>query len=75
MMVIRYDLTEDCVSGAVNITPVPDSHEGSYVSYEDYAKLADAVRYLRNLCDDKDYNINKAIGALSGIMYVFGIKR
>lgn len=38
-MVIRYDLTEDCVSGAVDITPVPDSHEGRYVSYEDYAKL------------------------------------
>lgn len=38
-MVQRYDLTEYCVSGAVDITPVPDSHEGRYVSYEDYAQL------------------------------------
>lgn len=38
-MVVRYDLTEDCVSGAVDIAPVPASHEGRYVSYEDYAKL------------------------------------
>ena len=37
-MVVRYDLTED-FAGAVDITPVPDSHEGRYVSYEDYAKL------------------------------------
>lgn len=41
-MVVRYDLTED-FAGAVNITPVPDSHEGRYVSYEDYAKLESAV--------------------------------
>lgn len=74
-MVQRYDLTEDCVSGSVNITPVPDSHEGRYVGYEDYAKLVDAVRYLRNLCEDKDSNVNTVIGALSGIMYVFEIER
>lgn len=37
-MVVQYDLTED-FAGAVDITPVPDSHEGRYVSYEDYAKL------------------------------------
>lgn len=45
-MVIRYDLTEDCVSGAVDITPVPDSHEGRYVSYEDYAELERKLREL-----------------------------
>lgn len=44
-MVVRYDLTED-FAGAVDITPVPDSHEGRYVSYEDYKALkthADAM--------------------------------
>ena len=39
-MVVRYDLTED-FAGAVDITPVPDSHEGRYVSYEDYKELDD----------------------------------
>lgn len=43
-MVVRYDLTED-FAGAVDITPVPDSHEGRYVSYEDYVELE---RKLRN---------------------------
>lgn len=41
-MVVRYDLTED-FAGAVDITPVPDWHEGRYVSYEDYAELEAAV--------------------------------
>lgn len=41
-MIVRYDLTED-FAGAVDITPVPDSHEGRYVSYEDYAELEAAV--------------------------------
>lgn len=51
-MVQRYDLTEDCVSGTVDITPVPDSHEGRYVAYEDYAKLE---RKLRNFADQVLY--------------------
>ena len=51
-MVVRYDLTEDCVSGAVDITPVPDSHEGRYVSYEDYVELE---RKLRNFADQVLY--------------------
>ena len=46
-MIVRYDLTED-FAGAVDITPVPDSHEGRYVSYEDYAELE---RKLRNFAD------------------------
>ncbi len=41
-MVVRYDLTEDFV-GAVDVTPAPDSHEGRYVSYEDYVELEAAV--------------------------------
>lgn len=51
-MVQRYDLTEDCVSGTVDITPVPDSHEGRYVAYEDYAELE---RKLRNFADQVLY--------------------
>lgn len=51
-MVVRYDLTEDCVSGAVDITPVPGSHEGRYVAYEDYAELE---RKLRNFADQVLY--------------------
>lgn len=52
-MVVLYDLTEDCVSGAVDITPVPDSHEGRYVAYEDYAELE---RKLRNFADQVLYS-------------------
>lgn len=51
-MVVRYDLTGDCVNGAVDITPVPDSHEGRYVSYEDYVELE---RKLRNFADQVLY--------------------
>lgn len=51
-MVQRYDLTEDCASGAVDITPVPDPHEGRYVSYEDYVELE---RKLRNFADQVLY--------------------
>lgn len=50
-MVIRYDLTED-FAGAVDITPVPDSHEGRYVRYEDYVELE---RKLRNFADQVLY--------------------
>ena len=50
-MVVRYDLTED-FAGAVDITPVPDSHEGRYVSYEDYVELE---RKLRNFADQVLY--------------------
>lgn len=37
--VTRYDITEDVTTGVVDITPVPNSMEGRYVSYEDYAVL------------------------------------
>lgn len=37
--VTRYDLTEDVSTGVVDITPVPQSMEGRYVSYEDYAAM------------------------------------
>lgn len=39
MDITRYDLTEDCTTGKVDITPVPETMEGRYVSYEDYAAL------------------------------------
>lgn len=38
-MIQRYDLTYDVVSDDFNITPVPESHEGRFVAYEDYAAL------------------------------------
>lgn len=38
-MVTRYDLTEEVDTGLLEITPVPESHEGRYVTYEDYAAL------------------------------------
>lgn len=60
-MVQRLDLTEDCVSGTVDITPVPDSHEGRYVSYEDYAKLEaelnDILDMLVKLDNDLGYGV------------------
>ncbi len=37
--VTRYDLTEDVSTGVVDITPVPESMEGRYVSYDDYEAL------------------------------------
>lgn len=38
-MVTKYDLTED-MEGDVDITPVPESHEGRFVALEDYNALA-----------------------------------
>lgn len=59
-MVVRYDLTED-FAGAVDITPVPDSHEGRYVSYEDYlkleSKLNDILDMLVKLDNDLGYGV------------------
>lgn len=38
-MVTKYDLTED-MAGNVDITPVPESHDGRFVAVEDYDALA-----------------------------------
>lgn len=38
-MIQRYDLTYDVASDDFAITPVPESHEGRFVEYEDYAAL------------------------------------
>lgn len=37
--VTRYDLNEDVATGALFISRVPESMEGRYVAYEDYAEL------------------------------------
>lgn len=37
--VTRYDLNEDPATGEVFISPVPETMEGRYVAYEDYAAL------------------------------------
>ncbi|WPK38440.1 hypothetical protein [Escherichia phage AV128] len=38
-MVQRYDLTYDVATEDFDITPVPESHKGRFVAYEDYAAL------------------------------------
>lgn len=38
-MIQRYDLTYDVVSDDFAVTPVPESHEGRFVAYEDYESL------------------------------------
>ena len=38
-MIQRYDLTCDVATEDFDITPVPESHEGRFVAYEDYAAL------------------------------------
>lgn len=38
-MIQRYDLTYDVATEDFDITPVPESHEGRFVAYEDYAVL------------------------------------
>lgn len=38
-MVQRYDLTYDVATEDFDITPVPESHEGRFVAYEDYESL------------------------------------
>ena len=60
-MVVRYDLTEDCVSGAVGITPVPDSHEGRYVSYEDYLKLESKFNYILDMLVKLDNDLGYGV--------------
>lgn len=37
--VTRYDLNEDVGTGELFISPVPQSMEGQYVSYQDYTEL------------------------------------
>lgn len=44
-MVTRYEMTEDFY-GAVDVTPVPESHAGRFVSYEDYKNLEQKVMAL-----------------------------
>lgn len=74
-MVQRYELKDVSEYPYDPYNDLVKSDEGDWVRYEDFAELADAVRYLRNLCDIKDFNANTAIGALSGIMYHFKIER
>lgn len=38
-MIQRYDLTYDVASDDFAVTPVPESHEGRFVAYEDYESL------------------------------------
>lgn len=38
-MIQRYDLTYDVATEDFDITPVPESHEGRFVAYEEYAAL------------------------------------
>ena len=38
MNITRYDLTEDVNTGVVDITPVPESMEGRFVTFEDFEK-------------------------------------
>lgn len=48
-MIQRYDLTYDVATEDFDITPVPESHEGRFVAYEDYAleaKYSEAQREL-----------------------------
>lgn len=49
MSIARYDLTEDCTTGKVDITPVPETMEGRYVSYKDYAALEARCAALASL--------------------------
>ena len=60
MSLTRYDLTEDCATGEVDITPVPETQAGSYVAYEDYAALearcaalAAENSGLKSVCEDR----------------------
>lgn len=47
-MVTRYDLTEEVDTGVLDITPVPENHEGRFVTYEDYEALrSKAAEILR----------------------------
>lgn len=38
-MIQRYDLTYDVATEDFDITPVPESHKGRFVAYEDYESL------------------------------------
>lgn len=44
----RYDLTEDVATGVVDITPVPESHDGRYVLHSDYQALLNEAVALRD---------------------------
>lgn len=48
--VIRYDLTEDCETGKIDITPVPGNMDGRYVSYDYYAVLAVQLANAESKC-------------------------
>ncbi|AXY82055.1 hypothetical protein [Pectobacterium phage Slant] len=49
--VTRWDLTEDVATGIVDVTPVPHSMEGRFVTYEDYDKLAEDYATLQERYD------------------------
>ncbi len=45
-MITRYDLTEEVETGRIDVTPVPESHDGRYVSYDDYKAVVDKANEL-----------------------------
>jgi len=77
--VTRYDLNEDVATGTHEISPVPDSFEGPFVSYEDYAALELLKeKYLNNwakaekknsslevTCDDLEARVKELEGRVT----------
>lgn len=60
-MVTKYDLTED-MEGNIVITPVPESHNGRFVSVEDYDALAAenaAIRHAITFATAPDMWVDK----------------
>lgn len=76
----RYDLTQDVETGQCDITPVPVSHDGRYVRYEEIKHILEAERQraddrakenYRNKCDfdncmETIANLEAEIAALKG---------
>lgn len=48
--VTRYDLTESCDTGEIDITPVPPNFEGRFVSWEDFAAFKAEFENWSNQC-------------------------
>lgn len=61
-MVQRYELTED-FAGNVDVTPVPDSHNGRWVKYEDYERLKQEFMDYVVIKEKQLANLERALGA------------
>lgn len=69
-MVTRYELTEEVDTGVLDVTPVPENHEGRFVAYEDYEALEKHLLALLDHPAMKAHSKALASAQITGLAFI-----